>query len=164
MPSASFSPETPDAVEERVAEDRAIEPESTQSRPVRHKGVRPRVLVVDDDEDFLELAAQALVEQGLDVTIARTAGEGLVRAVNAPPDIILLDVMMPGQDGIDVLEALRAEPETRGIPVVACTALGQRDSGALLPTLGFDSMVTKPLDLRELGRALVALLKAKSDE
>jgi CheY-like chemotaxis protein len=129
-----------------------------------HKGVRPRVLIIDDDPDFLELASVALTGEGLDVSVAPTAGEGLVRAMRAPPDIILLDIMLPGQDGIDLLEALRAEPETRGIPVVACTALGQRDSGALLPTLGFDGLVSKPLDLRELARALVAHLKAKSDE
>jgi CheY-like chemotaxis protein len=129
-----------------------------------HKGVRPSVLIVDDDPDFLELASHALAETGLEVMLARTAGEALMRAVRTPPDLILLDIMLPGQDGLDVLEALRAEPETRGIPVVACTALGQRDSGALLPRLGFDGMVTKPLDLRELGRALKEHLRARSDE
>ena len=134
-----------------------------QSR-VLHKNVRPRVLLVDDDPDFLELASIALTEQGLEVSLARSAGEGLVMAVNRPPDIILLDIMLPGQDGIDVLDALRAEPETRGIPVVACTALGQRDSGALLTSAGFDGMVSKPLDLRELGKALLAHLRTKSDE
>lgn len=143
--------------------------ESTTSAPAeqdrrQHKGVRPRVLVVDDDEDFLMLAAEVLADSGLEVSLARTAGEALVRAINQPPDVILLDIMLPDQDGLDALEALRAEPETRGIPVVACTALGQRDSGALLPSIGFDGMVTKPLDMRELSKALLATLRAKSDE
>lgn len=140
-----------------------VELESLQSRR-QHKGVRPRVLVVDDDEDFLALAAEVLGNDGLEVSLARTAGEALTRAVGSPPDVILLDIMLPGRDGLDVLEALRAEPETRGIPVVACTALGQRDSGALLPAIGFDGMVTKPLDMRELSRALRATLRARSEE
>lgn len=150
------------AAPESVAgnEPNAIE----QMHKTEHKGVRPHVLVIDDDVEFLELAQIALGEMGLEVSIARTPGEGLVRAVKQPPDIILLDIMLPGQDGLDVLEALRQEPETCQIPVVACTALGQRDSGSLLPTIGFDGIVTKPLDLRELGKALLSHLRAKSSE
>jgi DNA-binding response OmpR family regulator len=139
------------------------EPESELPKK-EHKGIRPRVLVIDDDTEFLELADVALTEQGLDVRMASDARTGLLEALREPPDVILLDIMLPGEDGIDLLEALRAEPETRSIPVVACTALGERESGALLPSVGFDGVVPKPLDLRELGRALQAHLRAKSSE
>jgi two-component system alkaline phosphatase synthesis response regulator PhoP len=141
----------------------ATEPELELPKK-EHKGIRPRVLVIDDDTSFLELADVALTEQGLDVRLAADARSGLMEALREPPDVILLDIMLPGEDGIDLLEALRAEPETHDIPVVACTALGERESGALLPTVGFDGVVPKPLDLRELGRALLAHLRAKSSE
>jgi DNA-binding response OmpR family regulator len=116
----------------------------------------PHVLLVDDDVDFLTQMADALRLEGINVETARTPGEALVQAVRNPPDVILLDILLGGADGIDVLEALRAEPETRSVPVLACTALGSRDSAKLLPTLGFDGLLAKPLDPGELARALRA--------
>lgn len=146
--------------EETKREDNLREASSSRLRG----GLRPRVLIVDDDEDFLELAARALSGMGLDVAVASRASDGLTAAIQAPPDVILLDIMIPGQDGIDLLEALRAEPETRGIPIVACTALGQRESGALLTSAGFDGMIAKPFKFDELARALAAYLRPKTDE
>jgi CheY-like chemotaxis protein len=114
------------------------------------------VLLIDDDEDFLELMSLVLKQFGFEVESARAAGEAIARAVRKPPDVILLDILLPGCDGIEILESLRSEPETAGIPVLACTALGQRDSGELLVSAGFDGLVTKPIDLRELTERLDA--------
>jgi DNA-binding response OmpR family regulator len=116
-----------------------------------------RVLIVDDEQDFLELATLFLENAGFEVECARAAGEAVVRAVRRPPDVILLDILLPGCDGLEILETLRSEPETAGVPVLACTALGHRDSGPLLVSAGFDGLVPKPIDWRELERTLLAL-------
>jgi CheY-like chemotaxis protein len=128
--------------------------EWTDLPPRPRAPTRPRVLVVDDDADFLELATTGLAAEGFDVATARTAGEAVVEAVRQPPDLILLDILLHGSDGIDVLEALRDEPETRHVPIVACTALGERDAAGLLTRCGFDGLVSKPFDLLGVARAL----------
>jgi len=114
----------------------------------------PRVLIVDDEDDFLELTAELLRRAGYEVECARFAGEAVARAVRNPPDVILLDILLPGCDGLEILDILRNEPETASVPVLACTALGQRDSGSLLPHAGFDGLVVKPIDWPELARTL----------
>jgi CheY-like chemotaxis protein len=111
-------------------------------------------LVVDDEEDFLELTRIFLEGAGFKVECARAAGEAVARAVRSPPDVILLDILLPGCDGIEILETLRSEPETRTVPVLACTALGHRDSGPLLVQAGFDGLVSKPINWHELRRLL----------
>jgi CheY-like chemotaxis protein len=139
-------------------------PSWTDLPPRPRRGVAPRILLVDDDPDFLELATAALVGEGFHVATARTAGEAVMSAVREPPDVVLLDIILPGADGIDALDALRAEPETADIPVLACTSLGERDSAALLTRLGFDGLVGKPLDLLALARALREALPARTHE
>jgi CheY-like chemotaxis protein len=124
--------------------------------PTRRLSQPLRVLIVDDEEDFLELTKIFLEEAGWQVECARAAGEAVARAVRSPPDVILLDILLPGCDGIEILETLRSEPETRDVPVLACTALGQRDSGPLLVHAGFDGLVKKPIDWHELRRLLEA--------
>ena len=133
----------------------SISPESLEQLPPRPRlDTRPRVLLVDDEEDFLELTSLVLTAAGCQVECARAAGEAVARAIRHPPDVILLDILLPGADGLDLLETLRAEPETAEVPVLACTALGQRDSGPLLVHAGFDGLVTKPIDWHDLAQKL----------
>ncbi len=129
-------------------------------RPSRARG--PRILVVDDDPDFLELAEAALTGEGFQVELARTPGEAVMSAVRSPPDVVLLDILLRTGDCIDVLDALRAEPETRYVPVLACTAMGERDSAAMLTNLGFDAVMAKPLDLLQLARELRATVPTRA--
>jgi DNA-binding response OmpR family regulator len=131
-------------------------PRTSRSGPVR-------VLLIDDDPDFLDTLREALTQEGLAVRTARTAGEALMHAVLERPDVILLDILLGNVDGIDVLEALRAEPETQGVPVLACTALGSRDSGRLLPRLGFDGLIAKPFEPRTLARMIRAHVPQPSE-
>lgn len=105
----------------------------------------PSVLVVDDEEDFLELTEMFLTSDGFLVEKARSASEALWLALRNPPDLIVLDLMLPGADGFQVLRALRAEPETRGIPVFACSALDIRDARKVL-SAGFDGHFPKPVN------------------
>lgn len=131
--------------------------------PQTRRAGPPRVLIVDDDPSFLELAAAALEGEGFAVSLARTPCEALMSAVHTPPDVILLDILLPGSDGLDVLDALRSEPETRAVPVLACTALGERASAAHLTSLGFDGVLTKPLNLLEFARELRAKMSPRVD-
>jgi CheY-like chemotaxis protein len=78
----------------------------------------------------------------------------VARAIRHPPDVILLDILLPDCDGLEILEALRQEPETAEVPVLACTALGERESGRLLEEIGFDGLLSKPIDWRELTQKL----------
>jgi two-component system cell cycle response regulator DivK len=118
----------------------------------------PRVLLVDDEPEFLELTTQILRGAGFIVECAHAAGEAVARAVARPPDVILLDILLPGCDGLEILETLRGEPETADVPVLACTALAHRDSGPLLVKAGFDGMVAKPINWHDLERLLTAVI------
>jgi CheY-like chemotaxis protein len=132
------------------------ENESETVHPYRRRSLdtAARVLLIDDEEDFLELASIFLRGVGYQVDCARTAGEAVALAVRRPPDLVLLDILLPGCDGIEVLETLRGEPETCDVPVLACTALGERDSGPLLVHAGFDGLVSKPIDWHEFRRII----------
>jgi len=134
--------------------------EQAQQAPTPRLARPPRVLLVDDEDDFLELTKEILESSGFIVECARAAGEAVARAVANPPDVILLDILLPGCDGLEILETLRNEPETSEVPVLACTALGQRESGALLVQAGFDGMVSKPIDWHDLERLLTAVITA----
>lgn len=132
--------------------------EWTDLPPTPRLAKPPRVLLVDDEEEFLELTKEILEGSGFVVECARAAGEAVARAVANPPDVILLDILLPGCDGLEILETLRGEPETADVPVLACTALGQRDSGSLLVQAGFDGLVAKPIDWNDLSRLLTAVI------
>jgi CheY-like chemotaxis protein len=120
--------------EERVGE----RPRTKLDRP-------PNVLVVDDEEDFLELTELFLGNDGFHVMKAKSASEALWLALRNPPDLVFLDLRLPGADGFQVLRALRAEPETRDIPVFACTAADIPDGDALVRA-GFDAAFPKPIN------------------
>ncbi len=134
----------------------------TDLPPRPRKSTRPHILVVDDDTGFLELAATVLSSEGFEVRVARTPGEAVMWAVREPPDVVLLDILLRNADGLDVLEALREEPETKDIPVLACTGIGE--SAALLNQCGFDGTVEKPFDLRAFAKALKLALPERTSE
>ena len=143
-----------------MAETTQTTVEWTDLPPTPRLARPPRVLLVDDEDDFLELMKEILEGAGFVVECARAAGEAVARAVANPPDVILLDILLPGCDGLEILETLRNEPETTDVPVLACTALGQRDSGPLLVQAGFDGLVSKPIDWHDLERILTAVITA----
>lgn len=134
----------------------------TDLPPRTRKSMRPTILIVDDDTSFLELAATILASEGFDVRVARTPGEAVMWAVREPPDLILLDIVLRSADGLDVLEALREEPETAGIPVLACTGIGE--SASLLNQCGFNGTVEKPFDMRAFAQALKLALPERTSE
>jgi excisionase family DNA binding protein len=111
---------------------------------------RRRVLVIDDDEALLEVVREFLRSAGWDVETARHGFLAGYLAGHHRPDVILLDIMMPGLDGYEVLSLMRRRPEARGIPVVACTSLKGAEAEGRIRAAGFDAYVKKPIDFRVL--------------
>lgn len=118
-----------------------------------------KVLVVDDEEDVRRIARMSLTRVGqMDVVVAQDAEEGRRRAHSERPDVVLLDVMMPGTDGPALLFALRQDPATRDIPVVFLTAHSLPGEVGRLKALGAAGVIAKPFDPMELPAQLRALL------
>jgi len=103
---------------------------------------RRTILVVDDNEDTLRLIDRVLQSGGYDTVLARSGAEAESLAESLRPDAVILDVMMPGQDGWDTLQNLLNRPTTAGIPVVICTVLAAK---RLALSLGATAFVTKPV-------------------
>lgn len=111
----------------------------------------PRVLVVDDERDFAEMVREYLqVKGGLEVEWADSGFQAGLTVARFKPDVILMDLMMPDMDGFQVCRMLRDDPDTRHIPVVACTAFGEPNMGQRLEEEGFDGYVEKPVKLDKL--------------
>jgi excisionase family DNA binding protein len=111
---------------------------------------RRRVLVIDDDETLLEVVREFLTSSGYEVETARHGFLAGYLAGHRRPDVILLDIMMPGLDGYEVLSLMRKRPEARSIPVIACTSLKGPEVEARVRGAGFRAYVRKPIDFRAL--------------
>lgn len=86
---------------------------------------RERILVVDDEEDILELVNYNLAKEGYVVSCVTSGEDALTAAKSTLPDLIILDLMLPGVDGLDVCRILRTDPSTNNIPIVMLTAKGE---------------------------------------
>lgn len=122
----------------------------------------PLVLVVDDDPNLRMLAEMQLSVQGFDVIQAADGAEALEMARTKAPDVILLDMMMAGMDGADVLRALHADPLTEGIPVILLSALGGTDDRVKGLEDGAVDWITKPHEPRELIARVGAAARTKA--
>ncbi|MBI5251948.1 MAG: response regulator transcription factor [Desulfomonile tiedjei] len=126
---------------------------------------KEKVLVVDDDEDILELVRYNLAKEGYQVHCVPSGEQALKKAREDIPDLILLDLMLPGLDGLDVCRQLRNSPETSGIPIIMITAKGEDADIVSGLELGADDYVIKPFSPRVLlARIKKALRKTKPEE
>jgi two-component system cell cycle response regulator DivK len=107
-------------------------------------GVRPTILIVDDYVDALEAWALLLQAEGFNVLKASTGDDALSCATEAGPDLVVLDLELPGLSGVQVAQALRAADGTRHIPLIATTGHSHVDD--LVAQAGFDALLTKPCD------------------
>jgi len=107
----------------------------------------PHILVVDDDTRIRSLLKQFLTEQGFRITVAATAAEARRRLEGLDFDLIVLDVMMPGESGVDLTRSLR---EAKDVPILMLTALAETDSRVTGLEAGADDYLPKPFDPREL--------------
>ena len=118
-----------------------------------------RVLIIEDSADIAELIKHYLDRAGYDTVVHGSGRDGLVAARQSPPDLVLLDVMLPGMDGMQVCQALRAEPTTSGLPILMLTARGEEADRVRGLELGADDYVTKPFSPKELVARVGALLR-----
>ncbi|MBI5209809.1 MAG: Flp pilus assembly complex ATPase component TadA [Elusimicrobia bacterium] len=125
--------------------------------PARH-GTR-RVLVVDDNADNRDLAAATLRADGYEIDQAGDGDHALERLRERRPDLILLDLMMPGMDGFAALKRLRGQAETATLPVIVLTAMNEAESQALSLELGADDYISKPFQPRILRARVQALFR-----
>lgn len=119
---------------------------------------QPRILVVDDIPLVRAVLAMRLESEGFSVITARDGVEALDQADRGAPDIIVLDLNLPGLSGYDVLQRLRAHPATARTPVVVLTAKGDEDNEVRVFELGADDFLTKPFRARALSARLEAVL------
>jgi two-component system phosphate regulon response regulator PhoB len=125
---------------------------------------KEKILVVEDEEDILELLRYNLTKEGYRVTGVRT-GENALKAVRSdPPDLVLLDLMLPGVDGLEVCKTLKSDPNTHHVPIVMVTAKGEEADIVTGLELGADDYVTKPFSPRVLvARARTVLRRGRRE-
>jgi len=120
-----------------------------------------RILVVDDEEINLELVEGILASEGYEIVRAASGPQALAAAAAAVPDLVLLDLMMPGMSGLEVCGRLRADPATASIPVIVVTAMGQVATKEAALTSGADDFVAKPVRADDLRARVSAILKVR---
>jgi CheY-like chemotaxis protein len=118
------------------------------------------ILIIEDNARNLKLARDLLNHAGYETLEAENAEDGLALARARHPDLVLMDVQLPGMDGVQALGRLRYAPETRDIPVIALTAFAMKDDRERFLAAGFDRYLAKPLDIHELPRQVAAALAA----
>ena len=119
------------------------------------------VLVVDDNATNLKLASQALESEGYRVLKAGDAEEAQAAIRNQAPDLILMDVALPGMDGLALTRKLKSEPSTRHIPIVALTAFAMKGDDQKAFEAGCDGYISKPIDTRKLAAQVAEIILRK---
>jgi len=135
----------------------AARPSASSSTSTSEEDRRGRVLVVDDEAPITELLSTALRYMGYEVTTARTGSAALESASRTPPDLVVLDVMLPDIDGFEVCRRLREDGDF--VPVIFLTARDAEDDRVTGFIRGGDDYVTKPFSLEELTLRIAALLR-----
>ncbi len=123
-----------------------------------------RVLIVDDDPDILRLVSYNVSQAGFEVITASTGREALEVVQKQPPDLIILDVMLPDVDGMEVCRTLRQQDPSRRIPIIMLTARGDEIDRVVGFELGADDYVTKPFSPRELVLRVKSILRRSGGE
>jgi two-component system phosphate regulon response regulator PhoB len=123
---------------------------------------KEKILVVDDEEDILELVRYNLVREGYAVACAESGESALKAAVSDPVDLIILDLMLPGIDGLEVARRLKQHTGTRDTPIVMLTAKGEEADVVTGLELGADDYVTKPFSPRILIARIKAVIRRRS--
>ena len=108
------------------------------------------ILIVEDNDKNLKLVRDVLQVKGYETCEAGTGEDGIKIARKRMPDLILMDIQLPGMSGIDALKALRAEPAIAALPVVAITASVMQQDRQEIMRAGFDGFIEKPINLRGL--------------
>ena len=125
---------------------------------------RESILVVEDDEDIRRLITLTFTKEGYRVTETESGEEALKKAAVSPPDLIMLDLMLPGLDGLEVCRLLKREAATQAVPIIMLTAKGEESDIVAGLELGADDYITKPFSPRVVVARVRAVLRRKSLE
>lgn len=121
--------------------------------------VKATILVVEDEAEILELISYNLRKEGYGVDTAVTGEDALARVRQAPPDLVLLDLMLPGVDGLEVCKSIKGDSATRNIPIIMLTAKSEEADIVTGLELGADDYITKPFSRRVLLARVKAVLR-----
>jgi two-component system alkaline phosphatase synthesis response regulator PhoP len=135
-----------------------------ESAPGNRRGViliSKRILIVEDDPSVLRATSYILEKEGYEVISAQNGLEGLKKARESSPDLLILDVMLPGIDGFEICHSLRGEPQTAKLPILMFSAKSQESDKATGLKVGADEYITKPVDREVLLNKVAAWLSAR---
>jgi len=118
-----------------------------------------RILVIEDDKDIVELVKYNLEKDGFQVTTTGDGASGLIQIRKAPPDLLILDLMLPKLSGLEICKEARKDPALNRLPILILTAKGEEADRVVGLELGADDYVTKPFSPRELAARVKALLR-----
>jgi phosphate regulon transcriptional regulator PhoB len=119
----------------------------------------PRILVIEDDRDIAELVRYNLEQEGFRVACSADGAAGLAQLRKFPPDLLILDLMLPKLPGLEICKEIRRDPAFSGLPILMLTARGEEADRVVGLELGADDYVTKPFSPRELVARVKALLR-----
>jgi len=119
-----------------------------------------RVLLIEDEPNIIEAISFILSRDGFTVHTHENGETAFEKVLATPPDMVILDVMLPGRSGFEILRDLRADPATKSVPVLMLTARGQSKDRDLATRLGADHFMTKPFSNREVRDYVRAVLEA----
>ncbi|MBX3450031.1 MAG: response regulator transcription factor [Planctomycetaceae bacterium] len=120
---------------------------------------KPRILIIEDERSLQEVLQYNLEKEGFETSVASDGHEGLRKAQAAPPDVILLDLMLPVIDGLEVCRQLRTDPRTSGTRILMLTARSEEVDEIVGFNMGADDFVTKPFKIKPLIHRIKALLR-----
>jgi two-component system, cell cycle response regulator DivK len=120
------------------------------------------ILIIEDNDYNRKLVRDVLQAKGQNTIESETAEEGLRLAVEKSPDLILMDIQLPGMDGISALKQLKADPQTKSIPVIAITASAMSYNRVTMLAEGFDGYQSKPISLKEFLGEVQRVLESQS--
>ena len=126
--------------------------------------MQPKILLVEDEDALAEMVEYNLAHEGFSVTLARDGDEALLALREDPPDLAVLDWMLPGPSGIEICRQIRATPELSSMPVIMLTARGEEADRVRGLETGADDYITKPFSVPELIARVKALLRRARPE
>ncbi len=125
---------------------------------------KEKILVIDDEEDILDLVRYNLEKEGYQITCLKTGEEAIIFAQKLKPDLMLLDLMLPGVDGLEVCKLLKNDQETSQIPIIMLTAKGEESDIVTGLELGADDYISKPFSPKVLIARVRTVLRRNADQ
>src|ERR1700676_5537327 len=130
---------------------------ATEVSPMPTPMAKPRILIIEDERGLTEVLTYNLQREGYETVVAHDGLEGLRKAQTHPPHLILLALILPGMDGLELCRQLRASKQTARVPIVMLTAKGEETDQVVGFSMGADDYVTKPFSVKVLVQRIRAL-------